>query len=137
MGNNLGGYINIVKAAKKIGGPAYLIAGVALAGYGVVRLGEVGVRAGVRNGTKIIDGLKLRWANPVDLDALPIYRALVSADLGSGCRIVEGDEFRVLQLMPAADGVMIEWPLGSAVAYSVSVTRLIEVSTFTLGDHPA
>ncbi|WAC52177.1 hypothetical protein [Frigoribacterium sp. SL97] len=130
MGNNLGGYIKIVKAAKSMGGPGYLLIGVAVVGYGVVRLSEVGVRAGVKNGAKVFR----KWTQGPPLESLPIYYATMSADVGGGVVLAGGDQFRVLVLEASADMALIEFPLDSDTGHTVSAKKLSDASTFSLDD---
>lgn len=117
--SNLGLYQVLTTAAKKVGGPKNLIVLIAAGGYGVIRLGEAGVKGTVKVGKRLYNERK----HPVS--TFTVKRAAVDKQ---GLKFNIGDQFRVLE----SDGnaVLLELIGHDSNPFFVSGTFLQSISDY-------
>ncbi|MFF8812651.1 hypothetical protein [Streptomyces pactum] len=114
---NLGGYQWMTTAAKRVGGPSALLAGVGVLGYLAVRSVEAG-------GTAVYK--KLRSVSEETRSASgEVFTVTADGDDGNGLTLRAGDEIRVLK--DVGEAVLIEVSGGQDNPYVVSPTFLASV----------
>lgn len=123
---NLGLYQLMTTVAKRVGGPAVLLTGVALAGYATLRPVEAGAK---RAGRKLVSVIKSRRAQ-VDTPG-QIYIVHTDTDAGGDLWLKAADRYRVLE--QDGDAVLIEVDGALENPYVVSAALLAEVSDFAAG----
>ncbi|MFM9590389.1 hypothetical protein ACKI1J_23090 [Streptomyces scabiei] len=125
---NLGGYQWITTAAKQVGGPAKLLAGVGVLGYLALRGAEAGGTAAYK---------KLRGVFEKETDSTSDEVFTVTADGddgGGGLRVRVGNEIRVLKNV--GEAVLVEVIGDQDNPYAVSPAFLASVCDFQAGNPP-
>ncbi|WEH19752.1 hypothetical protein [Streptomyces sp. VNUA24] len=122
---NLGGYQWITTAAKQVGGPAKLLAGVGVLGYLALRGAEAGGTAAYK---------KLRGVFEKDIDSTSdeVFTATADGDDGNGLRVRVGNEIRVLKNV--GEAVLVEVIGDQDNPYVVSPAFLASVCGFRSGN---
>mgnify|MGYP003308584167 CR=1 FL=1 len=93
--SNLGLYQVMTTVAKKVGGPKVFLGLVAAGGYGVFRLGEVGVKEAVKIG-KRLRNKKVRSASTFTVKRSAIDKQGLKFNIGDQFRVLESDGNAVL-----------------------------------------
>lgn len=121
---NLGNYQRMVELAKRAGGPGYLLIAAGTVGYGVFRLGEFGLKAGIR----ALRSARDSRANTDRDSDLRVFLVASRADGGRGLTLQPEDRFRVIA--QDGDAVMIEVIGDDNNPWFVSAQLLESISDF-------
>ncbi|MBX9363657.1 hypothetical protein K4G64_21210 [Streptomyces sp. WAC04114] len=114
---NLGGYQWITTAAKRVGGPSMLLAGVGVLGYLAGRSVEAGGTAAYKKLRSVSEEIKSTSGE--------VFTVTADGDDGNGLTLRAGDEIRVLK--DIGEAVLIEVIGGQDNPYMASPTFLASV----------
>lgn len=120
--SNLGLYQTMTTAAKKVGGPVNFLLLVGAGGYGVLRLGEAGIK-------KIVKTVK-KHTGRKEVDPPKKYVVHSAGESNEGLVFNEGDMYRVLEI--DRDCVLIEKIGDKNNPYFVSSELLKSISDFDM-----
>ena len=121
--SNLGWYQIMTTIAKKVGGPKNFFVIIAGGGYIIIRLGE----AGIKKGIKVIKG-KITKDNSIINDERVVYDVITDGKDSSGLTFRIGDKFIVLE--SDEDAILIEKGGDANNPYFVSRAFLSSISKF-------
>lgn len=138
MSSNLGGYQNITKIIKTLGGPkaslVLLATGISFIGFGSFTLGKnyaASKKGSIENDSKLSDSAHAE-PNSSSLETKdPTYTASVDFDYDGGLTLRAGDTFRVVQVID--EMVFIEMIGESNNPYLVSIHDLNQYTDY---NHP-
>lgn len=119
--SNLGGYQILTTVAKKVGGPAKLIALIATGSAAVGALGYKGSEIVIK---KIIASIKKQPTGSSEI----IYKVTVPGESSEGLKFEIGNEFRVLET--DGDAILIEKIGDKTNPYFVDKKLLNQISNF-------
>ena len=118
--SNLGLYQTMTTVAQKVGGPKKLLLLVAAGGYGVLRIGEAGIKKFIR--------VIIQYKNN-NMISSKLYVVHSAGESNEGLCFVVGDAFRVLE--SDGDAVLIEKIGEDNNPYFVSRELLLTISDYT------
>lgn len=119
--SNLGGYQILTTVAKKVGGPAKLIALIAAGSAAVGALGYKGSEIAIK---KIIGSIKKQTTDNSEI----IYKVTVPGESNEGLKFEVGNEFRVLET--DGEAILIEKIGDKNNPYFVDKKLLNQISNF-------
>lgn len=122
---NLGGYQLMTTLAKKVGGPAALLAFTALSGWAVGR--------GVEAGGKAAKAAAKKRNAPCSTKG-QVFDVVSDGDDGKGLALRAGDRYRVMEC--DGEAILIEVLGGTNNPYFTSAQFLASVSGFPTADKP-
>ena len=121
--SNLGKYQWITSTSKKVGGPVNLLLLVGIAGAVIGKLGEIGLKKGIR-----AIKLHLTSQNDADNSTKRIYSVTANGESSEGVKFVIGDQY--IALDQDDDSVLIEKIGDDNNPYFVSAGFLRSISNY-------